>query len=186
MICRRHRDEYENVAKFVTCIFWNVNRASRTDLICRLVAEAKADLIVLAESGVDREVLLQNLRAKVENSFHVPPSSVDRLQVFARFEKMAVRETYADVSGRVSIRTLHVAETELLFAAVHLQSKVNWNNEDQLAEAITLADEIRREEKRHGHNRTIVFGDFNMNPFEPGIVAANGFNAMMTRVGVSE
>ena len=169
----------------LTCIFWNVNRADRTDLICRLALEKESDVIVLAESGSDRERLLQNLRENVGDSFQQPVATVDRVQLFARHHEMDLREIYGDVSGRVSIRLLKMAGAEFLLAVVHLQSKMNLDGQDQLAEATTLADAIRREEKLRGHERTVVVGDFNMNPFDSGVVAANGFHAMMTRAGVS-
>ena len=170
----------------LTCIFWNVNRADRTDLICRLAVEKESDVIVLAESGSDRERLLQNLRVNVGHSFQQPVATVDRFQLFARHREMDLREIYGDVSGRVSIRLLKMAGAEFLLAAVHLQSKMNLDGQDQLAEATTLAESIRQEEKRRGHERTVVVGDFNMNPFDSGVVAANGFHAMMTRAAVSD
>jgi hypothetical protein len=40
---------------------------------------------------------------------------------------------------------------------------------------------IARLEKQIGHSRTIVIGDFNMNPFEAGLVSSEGFHATMAR-----
>jgi hypothetical protein len=40
---------------------------------------------------------------------------------------------------------------------------------------------VRDVEKRVGHDRTIVVGDLNMNPFDAGIVGAEGLNAVMTK-----
>lgn len=36
-------------------------------------------------------------------------------------------------------------------------------------------------EDKIGHKRTVLVGDLNMNPFETGLVTANGFNATMSR-----
>jgi endonuclease/exonuclease/phosphatase family metal-dependent hydrolase len=36
-------------------------------------------------------------------------------------------------------------------------------------------------EKAIGHSRTVVIGDFNMNPFESGVVGSEGFHAIMAR-----
>ena len=36
-------------------------------------------------------------------------------------------------------------------------------------------------EDRAGHQRTVVFGDFNMNPFETAMVSSTGLNAVMSR-----
>src|SRR5262249_17294931 len=40
---------------------------------------------------------------------------------------------------------------------------------------------IRDVEASVGHDRTFLVGDLNMNPFEPGLVSAQGLNAVMTR-----
>jgi endonuclease/exonuclease/phosphatase family metal-dependent hydrolase len=46
-----------------------------------------------------------------------------------------------------------------------------------------VIDKIRRAETDVGHSRTVVVGDFNMNPFEFGLVAADCFHAVMdTRI----
>jgi hypothetical protein len=44
-----------------------------------------------------------------------------------------------------------------------------------------LARAIDVEEQKVGHRRTILVGDFNMNPFETGFVSANGLNSVMSR-----
>jgi hypothetical protein len=44
-----------------------------------------------------------------------------------------------------------------------------------------LARAITEAERKVGHQRTLLVGDLNMNPFEPGIVAASGLNATMDR-----
>ena len=58
---------------------------------------------------------------------------------------------------------------------------MNWDDRDQAAEVCELAHQIRTLETRRGHARTILLGDFNMNPFDPGVVQAAGFHAAMTK-----
>ena len=41
-----------------------------------------------------------------------------------------------------------------------------------------MREMIKRAEEKAGHRHTIVIGDLNMSPFEPGMVAANGFHAV--------
>jgi hypothetical protein len=44
-----------------------------------------------------------------------------------------------------------------------------------------LIQHIRHVEEQNGHKRTIIVGDFNMNPFENGIMNANGLHSIMDR-----
>jgi len=175
------RHEPESANSRLTCVFWNANGRDRAELIARLTAEKHADVVVVAEHGSDNETTLGALRREVDEAFVEPPSVAPRLQIFARNAALSLRETYADASGRLTIRTLRYQQTEFLLAAVHLPSKVNWNREDQAAEAWALAGQIRDEEQRRGHRRTVLCGDLNMNPFEDGVVQAAGLHAMMTR-----
>jgi endonuclease/exonuclease/phosphatase (EEP) superfamily protein YafD len=158
-----------------------VNRRDRTDLVGQLSAERQADVVVLAESAVDRRATLDRLRRSVAESFDEPETETARLHLFARRAGLDLREVYGDALGRVTIRVLRFQKTEFLFVAVHLPSKRDWSSEDQLSETIVLADQIRRLEARRGHQRTIVVGDLNMNPFEAGVVQASGLHAMMDR-----
>ena len=63
---------------------------------------------------------------------------------------------------------------ELLIAAAHLPSKQDLSEESQVFEAVHFARLIEDAEKHCGHQRTVVIGDLNMNPFEAGMVAASG------------
>lgn len=44
-----------------------------------------------------------------------------------------------------------------------------------------MANEIRKIEEKVGHSRTVLVGDLNMNPFQGGVIAANGLHAVMDR-----
>jgi endonuclease/exonuclease/phosphatase family metal-dependent hydrolase len=67
----------------------------------------------------------------------------------------------------------------VLLAAAHLPSKLHWSGESQGFECVELVRQIVAEEQKAGHQRTILVGDLNMNPFEAGIVA--GLNSVATR-----
>ena len=192
LICQRPRstdvatgtEVSASVDDVVTCMFWNVNRRDRRDLIGRLAAQEHADVVVLAEHPAQSKPTLEALRREVGESFFEPPSDTPRLRLFARRPTLDLQEIYADASGRVTIRLLRYERKEFLFVAAHLPSKVNWNREDQTAEVQVLADQIRDEESRRRHRRTILCGDLNMNPFEDGVVQASGLHAMMTKTTV--
>ena len=68
----------------------------------------------------------------------------------------------------------------MILGVVHVVDSWNWDEPNQLVQVTLLAEEIRRVEKRKGHSRTILVGDFNMNPFSKALNMAPGLNAMMT------
>lgn len=175
------RDSSESVESRLTCLFWNVNRGDRRELIGKLATDKHADIVVLAEHGAESDATLGELRRQVDESFNEPQSATHRLQLFARGPALDLSEIFGDAMGRVTIRVLRYQRAEFLLAAAHLPSKWHWGREDQAAETGVLADEIRRVEESRGHRRTILFGDLNMNPFEDGVVQASGLHAMMTK-----
>ncbi len=82
----------------------------------------------------------------------------------------------------VSIRHLRPPLGDsVLFTALHLPSKLHLSAEEQALLASRVMRQIERCEQEVGHQRTVVIGDFNMNPFETGLVNSEGFHAMMSR-----
>jgi endonuclease/exonuclease/phosphatase family metal-dependent hydrolase len=47
--------------------------------------------------------------------------------------------------------------------------------------AAEVAGALRQFESKRGHERTVVVGDFNLNPFDDGLIGASGFHSLMTR-----
>ena len=68
----------------------------------------------------------------------------------------------------------------MTLGAVHVVDPWNWDEVNQMAQVSLLASDIRRKEHEFGHDRTILIGDFNMNPFAKAMNLAEGLNAMMT------
>ena len=85
-------------------------------------------------------------------------------------------------SAGVSVRHLQPPiGQDALIVALHLPSKLFLSAEEQAHLAPRTSQLIERLEEQVGHRRTIVMGDFNMNPFEAGLVSSEGFHATMSR-----
>lgn len=68
--------------------------------------------------------------------------------------------------------------SRLLLCLVHLPSKLHANDVDQLHSALYLKQDIERAEDSAGHANTVVLGDFNMNPYDDGMVSAAAMNSV--------
>ena len=164
------------VTKF---LFWNINRRPLAGLVSDLAEAHQIDIIVLAECDTDPSTMLQALNRAPETDFHYPDASLCRwVTIFTRFPGEFVEPVWE--SERISIRKLTLpARKPVLLAAAHLPSKLHWTAESQAFECGELASQIVAEEQKAGHERTILVGDLNMNPFEAGI--AGGLNSVATR-----
>lgn len=164
----------------ITFLFWNINQKPLEDLITGLVEEHQVDVLMLAESRISHDVMLKSLNRGPESEFHLPISLCDKVFVYTRFRGDLIIPLYE--SPRITIRHLMLpARVEILLAVVHFPSKLRWSEQSQSIECTELARTIRETEKQVGHQRTILVGDLNMNPFELGVVSASGLHAVMTR-----
>ncbi len=71
---------------------------------------------------------------------------------------------------------------EILIAGVHLASKFGGTTEtDQALVAGEIIAELNEVEDRHKHRNTVMIGDFNMQPYDPGMTNPIGMHGLMTQ-----
>jgi hypothetical protein len=161
-------------------LFWNTKGAALYDEIGLLCREYDVDVAIFAESKLAPFTLLTALNLTGGPRYFTLVPSMGRIQLFTRYPLEWIEPRFD--SRHASIRLLkHPLGGELLIVAVHLPSKVHQKDEDQEFHARNLADAIVEEERHIGHNRTLVLGDFNMDPFENGMIVADGFHAVMDK-----
>ena len=164
----------------ISLLFWNVGRLSRHALIARLARANDADVILLAEVADEPVDLLRELNKTQASYFFSPGIGNTKILAFTRFSDQFFRPSAE--TDRLTIRRLALPGLEeILLAVVHFPSKLHWSERSQAMECTELGAEIRKEEERAGHQRTILVGDLNMNPFESGMVSAAGLHAVMDR-----
>lgn len=164
----------------LTFLFWNINERPRLPLLTRLVERHDVDVVMLAESRLGVADVLTRLSSKRGSAFHHNGGNCEKISIFSRFEARRVRPIVED--HRMSIRRFQPAGCEeLLLAVVHLRSKLHQSEASQAIASTEVAGLVARAEEKAGHNRTLLVGDLNMNPFEAGIVGAGGLHATMDR-----
>ncbi|MCB0061231.1 MAG: endonuclease/exonuclease/phosphatase family protein [Caldilineaceae bacterium] len=162
-------------------LFWNVARRNLSYIVANLATQHNIDVILLAEFTADPSEMLWRLNQLTSRPFDYAVSiGCEKIHVFTRFSRRFCPPVYE--TERLTVRHLRLPGlTDILVAAIHFPSKLNWNESSQVAESVKLATDIHHAEKKIGHTRTIVVGDLNMNPFEAGMVNANGLHGVMTR-----
>jgi len=161
-------------------LFWNINRKPLAGLVAQLAEIHGVDVIVLAECDVEPAAILPELNRESASTFHFLPGLYEKILIFSRFSEEFIQPTFE--SEHVSIRSMRLPDRNpVLLATVHLPSKLNWSAESQQFECVELSRDIDCEEQKAGHRRTILVGDFNINPFEIGMVSSNGLNGVMSR-----
>jgi hypothetical protein len=167
-------------------LFWNVKKQPLAELLRQLCDEYDIDLLMLAECSMSDKQLLPILNQGSSRTFvrnWNDPSP--RISFFTRLARTELKI----VSDRphCSIRALTPpGSEEILIAAIHHRSKLHAAQGHQDALMTRTANQVAEAEARHAHRRTLVVGDFNMNPFEPGLCSADGLHAVMSKAVASK
>jgi hypothetical protein len=159
--------------------FWNLKNRPLAQHVRRIVESQGIDLLVLAESPYRPGELLNELSEGVSPLMHFCDGKCDLVQVFSKFPSVDVQPLQE--AARYTIRSVTLPKTSIVLIGVHLKSKLQAGGETQLLDCQELATDIRRIESEVGHERTVLVGDLNMNPFDPGVSACRALNAVMFR-----
>lgn len=162
--------------------FWNFKQNEEVDVLCDLIQRYGIEILVLAEQGFDSSKLIANYAKQTGTAlFSIGLGhEIARVSVFSRFPT----EQFVDVTDTpyVSIKEYRpIVGYSLLIVAVHLPSKLRQDSKDFPFIASRLRQWVEAAEQKVGHDRTILVGDFNMNPFEDGMVSSDAIHGVMDR-----
>ena len=145
--------------------FWNAHKNSLTQAISDLAHQHNVDVLILAESDINVNKLLAELNAADAPHFQFTFGLCKRIKIYTKFSREFIKPVFE--SDRLTVRHLQLpAQTDILLAAIHFPSKLFFTEASQTSECFELARSIRSVEEKLGHTRTILVGDFNMNPLE--------------------
>jgi hypothetical protein len=161
-----------------TFLFWNLNRKPLQELVVSICHENEVDVLILAEAQLSITALLEALNRGRSVKFRTPFNVSPRLLFFTKYPSKSFKSVMDD--GGIAIRHLTPPiGTGILLVALHLPSKLYQTESDQVFQSVRVAEAIQKAEFKVGHTRTLIIGDLNMNPFEIGLVGADGFHAIM-------
>ncbi len=166
----------------LTFLFWNLKRA-RADILASLVKRENVDVLILAECPLRPAEILTALNQEFSDYFYVP-NRCPRIAAYTRFSEQFLAPLEPHVEGEYwAIRRLVLpGRLAILLCMVHFPSKLHRSSDDQSAFATDFARTILAQaEAREQHERTVLVGDLNMNPYENGVVQYNGLHGVMTR-----
>lgn len=159
-------------------LFWNTNNKDLTSELAELASLRRLDIIILCEYSMDDFRLLKKLNSKKKQGIYKVSNCVscEKIKIFTKINLSLIN--VVQESKRWTIRKIeHVLYETFLLVAVHLPSKVNFSDSDQLLEATVFRDSIDKAKKNSNIDKIIIVGDLNMNPYEEGIISTKGLHA---------
>jgi len=163
-------------------LFWNLGKQDLKSEVSALCDELEVDVLILAECSIPSSDVVAALnKGSLGGYAHLyDPAPKSKFKWFTRFPITRLQRVLD--GGGLSLVTVELlGGLKVLIGAVHLVSKVNADDDEQFYEASIAAEVIRSTEVKIGIDSTLIIGDFNMNPFDKGMAAVSGFNAVMDR-----
>lgn len=166
----------------LTFLFWNLHRNSQiAPLLERVATLHRVDVAAFAECPFSPNDLIVALGVIEGKGFRSHEGRQNRRIIVAVREPVGCSDPVAE-SRYLTVRPLNLpGRPELLLAAMHGISLLEAEHIDLNEEAVIAAGLLRNAEENRGHNRTVLLGDFNLNPFDQGMAKASGFHAVMSR-----
>ncbi len=158
-------------------LFWNIGRKHITEMVASLAHQYDVDVLILAESKLEASSLEIALNKHQEALYFPDTGHPDKLQIYTRF----INSFFKPLRDSWGIAIRHLIPPvgkDIIITSVHLPSKLFQHEDDQTSLCVQLIQDIEEAERKVGHARTIILGDLNMNPFESGIVSADGLHAI--------
>lgn len=167
----------------INFIFWNINHRSVEDLIYTLISNENTDVIVLAEC---KDLTLNNFlflckKNKIDFTAIIFNENI-KIRVLIRKSSLIVHQVVNEGRRIVAIK-IFKQKLKFLLIALHFQSKFNWSNDSQNSHSAYLKEfiDISENKAQFFEDNTIVCGDFNMNPFDQGMIQNYGLHSVMEK-----
>jgi len=163
-------------------LFWNVMNRDLRALIASAVVERDVDILLLAECGVTDDEMSIALSTATGKVYSALSEDSDKVRIFTRLNVASWTKRQSDpVRARMAIWSVEAGRPPgILLAVARLVDRRNASEGEQAMLAVELGKEIDRAEMSIGHERTLLVGDLNMNPFEDGVTGSLGLHAVMT------
>lgn len=165
-------------------LFWNIKKKNNFfNLIADLVHEKGIDILLIAEyPDVDSLDLLRMINRDNVDFFYIQPFvPTDKVKIYTRLNPRLIRNV--DDDSGLSAKAIYspLLGDPISLVTCHLPSKLNKSEANQSERAEDIRIFVENLEERHGHRRTIICGDLNMNPFDEGMVKARGLHGVMEK-----
>ena len=162
-------------------LFWNVYKNRNiNNILCKIIMSNNIDIVALAEYEDDSKQLLDMLSEKGLYLYEVPKIACDRISIFTKYNAKRIKPLKD--SDHYTLKLIpHETLGQQIIVFVHLSSNLYKEEYDKCVELTRLIKDLENEENKFNIRNSVIVGDFNSNPFERPLVAANTAHALSSR-----
>lgn len=157
--------------------FWNINKNEKAvTFVGQFAKENEIDFLILFECETNPADILLELNSSSNSYYYYPSFSSDFVTIFTRFSASLLRDVMDDF--RISAKEyLSPVGLNVNFIFLHYPSKLFFEEADQDAYSSEIRRFIEETEEKTKNDRTIILGDFNMNPFQKAMIQSTGLHS---------
>ncbi|MEI8394586.1 MAG: hypothetical protein WCF85_07615 [Rhodospirillaceae bacterium] len=160
-------------------LFWNTLNNDVYPHLAKVAATMDVELIGLAESQFPPSYIIDELnkgRSGISRFRSLYADDAQGLHLVGTLPNMFVK-LLVEEKRFVIFEVKPPGQTPVIACLLHLPSKLHASAGKQRDMAENVVERIEEAERASGHARTVIFGDFNMNPFEDGMMSFRAFNS---------
>ena len=158
-------------------VWENPDKVSRIeDAVADAASENNCDIIILAEFPISTTGLCNQL-SLTGRDFRERYPIVPKARVKILADSFLKNEIIRD-SRYYAVHDFRIADYHFLLAGVHLPSKLHANERDIQITGRQLIEAVREAEAEVKHQKVVITGDFNANPFEDVIAGSDYLHAI--------
>ncbi len=162
-------------------MFWNIRKNSDVfQLIADAIRQFKIDVFVLAEVPMDH---MWDLNSKLPDNYTIHPYATENTKtVFILNTKWSAKTVGEFDTTRATM--LHISSSKIEpvnIVGCHLIDQMNNDPATQLYWSGEFRKFVEDKESSLKNDRTVIIGDFNMNPYDQGMTSVCAINSVMSK-----
>ena len=157
-------------------LFWNMGRNDSASHLAAILAETPCDIVLLCEFSGDSTQLVSRINAEIPGYRELSLPNSSYLRILSNLPTKCV--THISDLNRSSFWTIRVGQASFTLCGCHLASGPHTDLTGRNHLLGRLRVDLRRIEAEVGHDRSIVMGDLNLNPYDEMVVSSEGLHAV--------
>lgn len=163
--------------KMINILFWNLQGNDLSNEVLLLANEHDVDMMIFAETTIPTRTALNNLLSTKGYVSRTPIKGRVRIAIFDNFINSNTKMLDLVQSSLYTCVCYEISGEKVIISGVHLDSKASAPDVDQLVLAGECAAPLHAFEIKNQTDKMIAIGDFNMNPFDLGMISYRGMHS---------
>ncbi|WP_375320660.1 hypothetical protein [Aliivibrio logei] len=172
-------------------LFWNLEKKEINEEVLELIQEQEPTIVAFSEGcGINITDLINSLKSDFNKNYeYIDTPGCDKIKVL---KVSGLNISLMNQNKDYSLMSYIYNNDTYLLGFVHLPSKLHQTEEQQRRACERLYKQINLEEVTNDISKSIIIGDFNVNPFESpmlsfsGLAATNGIDCSLRDSIVSD